>query len=90
MSKHISYHHVHAHKYAHIHLQIFHLPIPFVPPVTNAVFDFKPQKLGGGGGGTENSLVAQTTDTLLLDNNEYKSNNTRIKLHVFDIIVQTT
>ena len=82
MSKHISYHiiyvcmyHVHANKYAHIHLQISHLPIPFVPPVTNAVFDFKPQKLGGGGGGTENSLVAQTTDVMLLDNN-VRSNNT--------------
>jgi len=75
----------------YIHLQIFHLPIPFVPPVTNAVFDFKPQKLGGGGGGTENSLlVAQTTDIMLLDNNEYnvRSNNTRTMLHVFDIIVR--
>ena len=62
-----------------------------MPPVTNAVFDFKPQKLGGGGGGTENSLfVAQTTDIMLLDNNEYnvRSNNTRTKLHVFDIIVR--
>lgn len=35
-----------------------HIPIPFVPPVTNAFFDCNPQKLGGGGAGTEYSLLA--------------------------------
>ena len=29
------------------------LPIPFVPPVTNAFFESSLQKLDGGGGGTE-------------------------------------
>ena len=32
------------------------IPMPFVPPVTRAVFDCKPQNDDGGGEGTENSL----------------------------------
>lgn len=42
-------------------------PMPFVPPVTKAVFFCNPQKLGGGGGGTANSLLPDAPDARIAD-----------------------